>query len=161
MKRNKAIFLFLALLLPILIFLFLKFFGKNEFAVPPLYTQTYPETLGPCAPVKTLPYRIADSVQTKLPFGNDSLVLVSFGTLSKEADNQMKRVKGVFEKDPVAYLHIDNDASPWKQCVFFLKPPFNLALVDRKGALRGQYEAADLDEMDRLITELTIILKKY
>lgn len=161
MKKTKALFLFLALLLPVLVFLFLRFFGKNEFAVPPLYAETFPEVTQGCAPVKALPYRIADSVKTKLPFGNDSLVLITFGTPDAEAKNQLKRVEGKFPNDPVAFAQMSDSASVWKQCIFFLKPPFDQVLVDRNGAIRGQYTAGDLDEADRLITEITIILKKY
>jgi hypothetical protein len=161
MKKTKALFLFLALLLPILVFLFLRFFGKNEFAVPPLYTETFPESAQGCTIIKALPYRIADSVRTKLPFQNDSLVLITFGTPTPEGKNQLKRVEGKFSGDRVAFMQMNDSASAWKQCVFFLKPPFDQVLVDRQGAIRGQYTAADLDEADRLITEITIILKKY
>jgi len=161
MNRKKALFLFLALLLPVFVFLFLKMFGKNEFAVPPLYTEIYPEVPAGCAPVNTLPYRIADSVKTQLPFGNDSLVLVTFGKLTTEAKNQMKRIQEKFPADRVAFTQLGDTLNTWKTCVFFLKPPFDQVLVDRTGLIRGQYTAADLDEADRLITELTIILKKY
>jgi len=161
MKKTKALFLFLALLLPVLVFLFLRFFGKNEFAVPPLYTETFPEVPQGCAPVKALPYHIADSVRRKLPFGDDSLALVTFGELSSEAINQLKRVGSKFPNDPVVMVQLADTKPDWKQCVFFLKPPFDWVLVDRRGTIRGQYTSGDLDEADRLITEITIILKKY
>ncbi len=160
MKKTKALLLFLALLLPILVFLFLKFFGKNEFAVPPLYTKTFPEVPQGCPPVKALPYRIADSVRVKIPFEDDSLVLITFNTLTTEAKNQIRRVEERFTNYPVAFIRQGEPASKW-QCIFFLKPPYDQVLIDRKGAIRGQYTAADLDEADRLITEITIILKKY
>ena len=77
MKQKKTVFLFLALILPICIFLFLKFFGKNEFAVEPLYVDVYPEMHGRmcrCQYNTVFIFRIAYRVQ--LPFQKDSLVIV-------------------------------------------------------------------------------------
>ena len=76
-RGSKGILLFLALLLPICIFLFLKFFGKNEFAVEPLFTEgkASDET---CFPV-SYPYVVSDSVMKDYPLGNDSLLLLYFG----------------------------------------------------------------------------------
>ena len=52
MLNKKTLFLFLALVLPIGIFLFLKFFGRNEFSVEPLYTRVYPEVTEGCTASK-------------------------------------------------------------------------------------------------------------
>jgi hypothetical protein len=48
-----------------------------------------------------------------------------------------------------------------KKCVFLLKEPFDLVMVDRAGVIRGQYTSNDREEVDRLIMEITIILKRY
>jgi hypothetical protein len=48
-----------------------------------------------------------------------------------------------------------------KRCVFFLSDVQDLVLVDATGVIRGQYLSTDRDEMDRLITEIAIILKRY
>jgi len=42
-----------------------------------------------------------------------------------------------------------------------LQPPANLVVVDESNRIRGQYDAADRDEMDRLILEMKIMLKQY
>jgi len=49
----------------------------------------------------------------------------------------------------------------WKNCVLFLKGPADMVVVDRRGRLRGQYILADREEVDRLLTEVSIILKRY
>lgn len=163
MQGRKNLYLFIALLLPICVFIFLKIFGKNEFAVAPLFVDVMPETQPGCSTI-ALPYHTPDSIIHRLDFRNDSLVLVSFGELTKEGVNQLKRVEEQTQTDRIHRLHIsssDNRYTTWKNCIFFLKEPFDLVLVDRKGVIRGHYTSNDLDEADRLITEITIILKKY
>ncbi|HEY9045452.1 MAG TPA: hypothetical protein VIN08_06130 [Ohtaekwangia sp.] len=162
MKGTKAVFLFLAFLLPICIFLFLKFFGKNEFAVPPLFTEELPEILPGCQPV-TLPYHIPDSTLASLTFANDSLVLIKFGKPDKEAATQLKRIDEEVGQG-LQYKTMEETEAGFttqKKCTFLLKEPFDLVLVDRKGTIRGQYVANDREEVDRLLTEAAIILKKY
>lgn len=163
MKPQKTIFLFLALILPIFIFLFLRYFGKNEFAVQPLYVDVYPEARMGCVTAQTLPYHIPDSIRIQLPLQQDSLVIVSFGEVNAESVNQMNRITEECKHDPVELLPLkkSNKTIFWKECIFFLKEPFDMVLVDRSGAIRGQYVSNDREEIDRLITELTIILKKY
>ena len=42
-----------------------------------------------------------------------------------------------------------------------MREQFDLVLLDNEGTIRGQYVSDDREEMDRLITELSILLKKY
>ncbi|HEY9006492.1 MAG TPA: hypothetical protein VIM75_10170 [Ohtaekwangia sp.] len=162
MKGTKAILLFLAFLLPILIFLFLKYFGKNEFAVAPLFVTEMPEMQSGCGPV-TLPYHVQDSVLAALPWKQDSLILIVFGQPDKEATTQLKRIAE--EVEGGIQQKIITEAEPnfvsLKKCTFLLQEPFDLVLVDKKGTIRGQYIASDREDIDRLLTEAAIILKKY
>lgn len=160
--KQKSIFLFLALLLPVCIFLFLKFFGKNEFSVAPLYSNAYPENIDECENKITLPYVIPDSIKLSFDVQSDSLSLIYFGDLRENSEVQLKRVNNDF-KDAVM-LHVvspSEESLKLKKCVFFLKDPFDLVLIDPAGIIRGQYIAADREEIDRLLTELTILLKRY
>ena len=77
MKSTKALFLFLALILPVCIFLFLKFFGRNDFEFNPLFSDAPPPGDANCLPVTT-PYLVPDSVTSQLSIGNDSLVVIAF-----------------------------------------------------------------------------------
>ncbi len=163
MKQTKSIFLFLALILPILIFIFLKFFGKNEFAVPPMYTEISPQNSEGCLPV-SLPYLVPDSVLNQLAIGEDSLTLVLFGQPNDESKIQINRVMDEISKDGIRMVQfpsLTGKVLQWKKCIFFLKEPFDLVLVDRSGVIRGQYNSNDREEIDRLLMEITIILKKY
>lgn len=163
MKGKKIILLILALLLPACIFLMLKMFGKNQFDVTPLFTEEIPELSSECAQRKiAVPYHIPDSVLNRLPFNSDSLLCIHFDDGSAEANDQLQRVVEQFGNDPLQVTSSNSlTNSNWRQCIFFLKEPFNVVVVDRKGRIRGQYEAEDRDEIDRLITEVTILLKKY
>jgi hypothetical protein len=161
MKVKKVIFLFLALLLPVFVFLFLKFFGKNEFAVQPLYTEVSPEIQQGCSAV-AIPYHVPDSMMRKLTADNDSLVLVWFGKLSLAGNKQYNRIEAFYAKDPVNQLILeDASADEIMKCVFFLKPPFDVVLLDINGTIRGQYKSNDREDIDRLKIEIDIILKKY
>ncbi|MEP6738314.1 MAG: hypothetical protein ABJA70_22505 [Chryseolinea sp.] len=158
---KKSIYLFLALLLPILILLFLKFFGKNEFAVNPLYVNELPVVPADCPAVTKLPYLVPDSVMNDIASA-DSLTVVFFGKMENEEANQFSRAKEEIASDPVliiAYPESERTAFR-RRCIFFLDDKTCVVLVDSDGSIRGIY-AANRKEIDRLLTEITIILKKY
>ncbi len=163
MKSTKALFLFLALILPICIFLFLKFFGRNEFEVKPLFWDSPPEADSSCPDV-AVPYVVHDSIRSQLLSGNDSLAVIAFNDETDiDAANQIKRIKDETEDLPVALLTLSASERHlyWKNCILFLKEPADMAVVDSRGRLRGQYILADREDVDRLLTEVSIILKRY
>ena len=49
----------------------------------------------------------------------------------------------------------------WTSCIFFIKKPYNAVLVDEENRIRGYYAVDNREEMDRLILEMQILLKKY
>jgi hypothetical protein len=162
MKSKKNVLLFLALIFPACIFVFLKFFGKNEFNVPALYSETYPEGVGECGTSISLPYRLPDSVRASLDLSRDSLTLIYFGLASVASENQIKRIRHEYGQE-IAMRFMDDSSkqSTLKTCVFFLQEAYDLALIDGAGAIRGQYISDDREEIDRLLTEAAILLKKY
>jgi hypothetical protein len=162
MNMKKPILLFLALLFPACIFVFLKFFGKNEFTVPPLYTEIYPEGMEECGVSVTLPYHIPENVKSSLFLPKDSLVLVHFGELTTASEKQLERVSNEYRKGiKLQFMHASDSVSYLRKCIFFLKGQYDLVLVDREGLIRGQYVSDDREEVDRLLMELAILLKKY
>lgn len=166
MRGNKIALLLITFLLPISIFIFLKIFGKNEFAVEPLFQKSAPVVSTECGGGIALPYRVADSVLSKVSFRNDSLLaLVFVDTLEKDShEDQWERVKETYANEPVNFSLASESNVPLdmlRKCIFFLPEPFNLVLVDRTGTIRGQYDLTDREDTDRLITEIAIILKKY
>jgi len=162
MKLKKIVFLFLALLFPICIFIFLKLFGKNEFAVAPLYTDIYPEGVESCGTRITLPYSIPDSVQAQLKLKEDSLTLLQVGESKGESEKQLNRVENEFgDQLQLKTFPSTSESSKLKDCVFFLKDSYDLVLIDNRGVIRGQYISNDREDIDRLLTELAILLKRY
>ena len=162
MNLKKPILLFLALLFPACVFVFLKFFGKNEFIVPPLYTDAYPDGIKECGVRVTLPYHIPEDVKSSLLFSQDSLILVHFGELSTDSEKQLERVSNEFGKAiKLQVMQASDSVRKLKKCVFFLKDSYDLVVVDRAGLIRGQYISDDREEVDRLLMELAILFKKY
>jgi len=162
MNLKKSILLFLALLFPACVFVFLKFFGKNEFIVPPLYTDEYPDGMKECGVSLTLPYHIPEQVKSSLIFSQDSLVLLHFGELSADSEKQLERVSKEYGKAiKLQVMQASDSVKHLKKCVFFLKDRYDLALVDRTGLIRGEYISDDREEVDRLLMELAILFKKY
>ncbi len=159
-KVGKSIVLVLAFVIPGLVFVFLKKFGKNEFEVTPLYTDTLPAALPGCPPVKELPYRIPESVLKSLGWSDSvSLCLLLF------SEAPVKRVADVFPQHAVRQLAVIGQVSPdtlihWKKCFLFVDEQKSLLLVDRDRRVRGHY-VNTREDVDRLLTEATIILKNY
>jgi len=153
---KKRLFLFLGLVLPILVFIFLKIFGKNEFDVP------YPE-LQPAVdcPVKlSSPYFVPDTTIGHFVTEPYDLLVVNLGQNSKRLERIVARPKVKFVDSPVNRLspgHLDMI----KHCVLLMHEPANLVLIDNQRRLRGTYDPTDRDELDRLEAEIKILLKEY
>src|SRR5687768_13056805 len=119
---KKPILLFLALLFPACIFVFLKFFGKNEFSVPPLYTEIYPDGREECGVSVTLPYHIPENVKSWLFHSEDSLALVHFGELRTDSEKQLERVSNEYGKAiKLQFVNRSDSVLHLKKCIFFLK----------------------------------------
>lgn len=162
---RKIFYLVAALAFPIAIFLFLKFFGKNEFAVEPLYQETIPSRGCPYA--YELPYAVPDSV-LDIMADSSALAVVTFMGMEKadEADKLIKRLESLFGSDPVSFHKMDETTAGdgytvLRECVFLLAADTTVAVIDRDGRIRGQYASASMEDVDRLIVELKIILKKF
>jgi hypothetical protein len=181
MKATKVFFLFLALVLPVGIFVFLKLFGRNEFDVPALYVTEAPPQLAGCTAAKQ-PYNVPDSIRMAYLHPGDSLAVIFFQPLSGEALNQLDRVREQTANDPVRLTQADStntqvdsahtqtdsthtsaqfDPARIRRCAFFMEGDVNVVMIDGRGVIRGQYKAAEREEIDRLLTEITILLKKY
>ena len=137
-------------------------FGRNEFAVKPLYQDTIPEIPANCSLQVSLPYHIPDSVMRQFNFGNDSLMVIWFSGVNKETKRLSDKVASKFKTlNQLMLTPLTLKTLQWRNCVFFLKNSYDLILLDKNGVIRGQYASVDREEIDRLFIELDIILKKY
>lgn len=165
MKGKKIIFLFLALLLPGFIFLFLKIFGKNQFDVPALFQTEAPALPSNCG-ATSLPFVVPSNELKGFVKPADSLAIIFFSPDSIAKGDMKKtidRLVNIYKSDPVA-IHTSwmaPESARHYDCIFAMKKPNDVVVVDNRGLIRGQYESSDRDEIDRLKTEITIILKRY
>jgi hypothetical protein len=161
---KKIVFLFLALLFPVCIFLFLKIFGKNEFDVAPLHQDGVPAAPEPCKLSYASPYTLPDSVMELIGNGTQTpLTILNFSGASSVYDrvydeNTGREVRMVLP----ATLSLDEPGLSFlKNCVLLLKAPYDVVLIDDQKRIRGYYEGNSREEIDRLLIEVSIILKKY
>lgn len=159
-RFSKFLLLFVALVVPGVIYFFLKTFGHNEFEVPALYQKgPLPIIAGCDGNEYTAPYLIQDSVMRRLGWQSGAAV---FLLMDKTASGEI--VGGLhdeFKEAGFSKIHVADTMMTAARCALLLQPPAQVALVDEYGFIRGQYEVNDRDEADRLILELKILLKQY
>ncbi|MEO9966356.1 MAG: hypothetical protein ABJF11_11240 [Reichenbachiella sp.] len=193
MKSTKLILLFLLLVLPVLVYLFLQGFGKNHFAIPVYYQQGLTKHYHGCDSINTNEaYRI-DRSALNLILDEDlsaSIAVYEIGNRDSETlkNNLYTFLEKYKEKSDVKLISIKKEMdttnftskySSWKRfnlpdsdlinigrCILqlnfdsTLKSDSGLVLVDRQQQIRGYYDPYVLKEIDRLNTELYILLSE-
>lgn len=162
---KKITYLFLALLVPGLIFVFLKFAGSNRFDIP-VYPQDGLPLQSACGEVKG-PYQLPDSAWQALTVNAaTTAIVVQFPVEGLNGGAVASAVKEEIGNDvsfiPMADMVSDSASlARWKSCVFLLEGPRQAALIDLQRRIRGFYDLRNRDEVDRLRVELKILLEKY
>jgi hypothetical protein len=156
---KKILYLFLALALPVLVFLFLKYFGKNEFDIPVYYTQSVGDSAVICGIKSEGQYFVSDSVLKKWDCKNGESILISDAT--KKETYELNQFVKEAKFEGLQLISLTESDQQIKDCVLFLKEPWNAVLIDNQRRIRGYYKIGFRDEMDRLEVELKILLKKY
>jgi hypothetical protein len=177
MKR-KFLYLFLALALPGLIFVFLKKFGKNEFQVQTYFADGLkPDSI--CSVSSPAPYHVPDSITNKIGFKNEDFIRVTVVYPFVRDDlTEIGRIKSKYASDsveviiisgvpnnpksqiPITFLDFKNFGTVvW--CWLRVAEPMSVVLLDRGNKIRGYYDGSKREDMDRLDLELSILLKKY
>lgn len=194
MNKTKAILLFLILVLPVLIYLFLQGFGKNQFAIPVYYESGLQNSQDDCGnDAKNGPYRLAHASIRELLGTNEFEESINVYEIGNRDSHQLrnnlytflekyKDRKGVNlisireEKDIVfspsrygAWYRFnlsDSNLLSLGRCILRLdigsdmKADSGLVLVDKKLQIRGYYDPLKLKEIDRLNTEIYILLSE-
>lgn len=156
---RKFIYLFLALLLPGLIFVFLRKFGKNEFNIPVYYETGVTDAPAVCGNYP-IPYRVADSVLGVIRTANKPMLVVVDS--STDVKRNLARLKSELNDSfSVVFPESDSRWESWLDCAFLLQKPWTTVLIDEQGQIRGYYTPATREETDRLSAELRILLKQY
>ena len=166
----KVIFLVLILAIPAGIFTFLKFFGDNKFDVEVFYSEGVNTPIGKCDPVNGQ-FLVPKNM---IPSAEKNRVVAFFQGDLKSITNISTRLKDTFiddyqvivysqdtlknESSELFQVKIVNDLTKTMNCGFVNTDPNALILVDKDNRIRGYY-SRDLDEIDRLIVELKIIIE--
>ena len=163
---KKFSYLFLALLVPGLIFVFLKFAGSNRFDIP-VYPQEGMPLHSACAGEIQRPYYLPDSAWEALGSSTQTrAIVVQFPTEGFDAAEVDQAVREEIGEN-VSFVSMDQFAADsallirWKSCVYLVEPPRQTVLVDNQRRIRGFYDLRSRDEIDRLRVELKILLEKY
>ena len=181
----KPTILFVALLLPVVIFLFLKLFGENKFDIP-VYYQNQEEIVSDISCVNAnikAPY-IVDLFNADLFKGpmlnqikDDQIILLAYFDSKDNSDlsYKIKRLQERLGEDYQMILFVDSlvdedfssqllinteveyVASFWK-CALLNDDYHQWVLLDTQKRIRGYYDSSE-KEMDRLIVEMAILIK--
>jgi hypothetical protein len=157
----KKIILILALLVPIGIFIFLRFFGKNEFTIPVYYENGVEHPPAGCNRVYDSPYLVSASVLKNIGWNGRPVLLVadSSGVVQKALMNLEEEISTQIQS--LFLINQNDDRNELLACDLLLKSPWKVVLMDDQRRIRGYYAPENREEMDRLIVELKILLKQY
>jgi hypothetical protein len=148
----KKIILFVALPLPVLIFLFLKFFGKNEFDVKVYWSEGV--NVAGCAP-QPAPYIVPDSALTAWGWTGDKATLIILN--ENGIRDNLARVADLFKDDDYSTIKV----AEVPRCLLLAGDSSQVVMIDDQRRIRGYYTPTDRKQTDRLAVELRILLKQY
>jgi len=165
-KYFKGIFLTATLLIPVVIFLFLKFFGENKFDIPVFYQDGVPHTFENCEFPEDSQYIIKDSAVN----GPKCYVFVTDNTGLNRVKNIKQRINQSVGKLNIKIFTSDSTQIKGDElsilskeelkrklnCAFASDTLDQIILVDKRRRIRGYYRF-NREEVDRLIVESKIL----
>jgi protein SCO1/2 len=186
-KFIKGTVLFTALLLPVLIFVFLKMFGENQFDIPVFNYSELTSQIN-CDEV-TLPHTV-EHIQGTLEFENSISAVKIYHVMAdginttelknlmvakdrltgsdvsihsiakKDSTNAIVDLKTTYQVAGIWELGEmpSDDLNDYINCQLIITEGESLVLVDADGIIRGYYFGEDEKEIDRLIVESKIML---
>jgi hypothetical protein len=148
----KKIILFVALPLPVVVFLFLKIFGKNEFDVPVYWSEGV--NVSGC-PQRPGPYTLPDSALNAWGWrgAKATLIVVDEDGIKEN----LARVADLFNEGDYTTLKVSNVPN----CLLLAGDSSKVVMIDDQKRIRGYYTPTDRKQTDRLSVELRILLKQY
>ncbi len=153
-------------MLPGMIFVFLKYAGKNEFNIPVYYEEGVEAPPSGCDIDYRQPYLLPEAFRdiagpmleaNLLIFPNEGL---DFKKIHSDIRNEFGEGK-VWIKDAHDLFQDSTAYNQSKRCVFLLNDPWQSVLFDNAGRIRGYYDLRLREEEDKLRVELKILQKKY
>ncbi len=163
---KKLVYLFLALLLPSLVFVFLKYAGSNRFDIPIYYEDGLKNSPRECPSPEPGPYRLPDSVWQRLDGTITMANVVIFSTEAidgREVADAIREEIGISKVTFIEEASLSPDSlirSRWKRCTFSVESPWQTVLFDSSGRIRGYYDLRSREEIDRLRVELKVLVQQ-
>lgn len=154
----KKIILFVALPLPVIVFIFLKLFGKNEFDVPVYYVNGVEKNIPGCNSYGS-PYTLPDSALNAWGWKGAKATLIVLN--EKGIENNLSRIASHFDQDDYTTLRINDAPYEVKTCMLLAGDSSQVVMIDEQKRIRGYYTPTTNKEKDRLEVELKILLKQY
>jgi hypothetical protein len=156
---KKAVFLFLLIALPVMIFLFLKFFGRNEFTIPVYYEQGLGDSLStPCLDKANKQYLVNSDL---LPKGGINIVHFeqADGPVLKSRLEELERVQDVFYKDDHIRLNTFlnsqtialDDITDYNRRIQFLDQFWNMEALDSASWAELKYCSMAMTPLDNRV----------
>ncbi len=162
---KKTTYLFLALLLPGLVFVFLKYAGSNQFDIPIYNEEGLKNYPGECPNPEPGPYRLPDSVWQHLNGTHTKANVLVFASPSITKMEIAEPILNEIGSSKVTFID-DTALSPdslirlrWRRCTFKMESPWQTVLFDSLGRIRGYYDLGSREEIDRLRVELKILVQ--
>lgn len=141
-----------------LIFFFLKFFGKNEFDVP-VYWQEGVDRNVPGCNAYPIPYVVGDSLLTALEWKGSKATLIVVN--NSGIQNNLARIADLFKPGDYETLTIPVASYDVATCMLLAGDTSRVVMIDDQKRIRGYYRPLTQKETDRLAVELRILLKQY
>ncbi len=175
---KKVLFLIAALIIPSLVYVFLRGFGNNKFEIPVYYSEGI--KIEGCSSdvdkahlVNFENYELEGAQLFYFPQWVDNEAFyqqckriqkkpyhVSFTAIA-DTTLQSKLGNTLVVSDEAHLYNIANCSLVLGQEIAITSPMYNkLVLVDAQKRIRGYYDGADLEDMDRLDIELDILSKE-
>ncbi|WP_286757213.1 MULTISPECIES: hypothetical protein [Roseivirga] len=156
---KKAVFLFLLIALPVMIFLFLKFFGRNEFTIPVYYEQGLGDSLStPCLDKANKQYLVNSDL---LPKGGINIVHFeqADGPVLKSRLEELERVQDVFYEDDHIRLNTFlnsqtialDDITDYNRRIQFLDQFWNMEALDSASWAELKYCTMAMTPLDNRV----------
>lgn len=156
---KKAIFLFLLIALPVIIFLFLKSFGRNEFTIPVYYERGLGDSLStPCLDRSRGQYVIKNPLVAE-----GQINIIHFervdGPVLKTRLEELERVQDVFLNDEEitlnTYLNGSSisikDITDYDRRIQFQKQFWNIAQLDSTNWANLKYCGTAMTNLDNRV----------
>jgi hypothetical protein len=158
----KRVILFFALIFPIGLFVFLRYFGKNEFTIPVYFETEAPEIPEGCKTTIPLPYAVSEAALHSLGWkGTSALIVSDTSAVTKRELNQLTQDLNSDNFKIIFINGVDPVVTEICRCELLLNSPWTAVLIDQEKKIRGYYMPNSREEFDRLTVELKILLNQY